>query len=89
MYLEILRIGESNPGRDGTVIFHLNQRLRGSLQRIESREKHASAVNRTRGPSMATMDFTTKPLMLVVGLSALYSRYTHPWENARTHQSST
>jgi hypothetical protein len=27
-------------------------------------KKYASAVNRTRGPSMATMDFTTKPLML-------------------------
>lgn len=25
--------------------------------------RHASAVNRTRGPSMATTDFTTKPLM--------------------------
>ena len=25
---------------------------------------HASAANRTRGPSMATMDFTTKPLAL-------------------------
>ena len=24
----------------------------------------ASAANRTRGPSMATMDFTTKPLTL-------------------------
>jgi len=29
-----------------------------------SKRKDASAVNRTRGPSMATMDFTTKPLML-------------------------
>ncbi|KAI0392461.1 hypothetical protein F5Y17DRAFT_360199 [Xylariaceae sp. FL0594] len=28
-------------------------------------EFDASAVNRTRGPSMATMDFTTKPLMLL------------------------
>eukprot|EP00979_Chaetoceros_neogracilis_P006447 scaffold1309_cov214-Chaetoceros_neogracile.AAC.9 len=26
--------------------------------------KSASAENRTRGPSLATMDFTTKPLML-------------------------
>ena len=26
----------------------------------------ASAANRTRGPSMATMDFTTKPLTLVI-----------------------
>ena len=28
--------------------------------------KNASAANRTRGPSMATMDFTTKPLTLGV-----------------------
>jgi hypothetical protein len=32
----------------------------------------ASAVNRTRGPSMATMDFTTKPLMLLFLMSVLH-----------------
>jgi hypothetical protein len=30
------------------------------------KEVVAPAANRTRGPSMATMDFTTKPLALVV-----------------------
>jgi len=29
----------------------------------EENERLASTVNRTRGPSMATMDFTTKPPM--------------------------
>jgi hypothetical protein len=28
-------------------------------------QKFAPAANRTRGPSMATMDFTTKPLALL------------------------
>ena len=33
---------------------------------VQRNFKNASAVNRTRGPSMATMDFTTKPLMLLL-----------------------
>ncbi|KAF2146912.1 uncharacterized protein K452DRAFT_72629 [Aplosporella prunicola CBS 121167] len=44
------------------------KKIRSSLwAKIEKRKrkKDASAANRTRGPSMATMDFTTKPLMLV------------------------
>ncbi|KAK1774512.1 hypothetical protein QBC45DRAFT_337392 [Copromyces sp. CBS 386.78] len=32
------------------------------------RESNAPAANRTRGPSMATMDFTTKPLALVIDI---------------------
>jgi hypothetical protein len=36
-----------------------------SCEEIEKGNWNASAVNRTRGPSMATMDFTTKPLMLL------------------------
>ncbi|KAK3950014.1 hypothetical protein QBC32DRAFT_218364 [Pseudoneurospora amorphoporcata] len=32
----------------------------------KSEEINAPAANRTRGPSMATMDFTTKPLALLV-----------------------
>ena len=35
----------------------------------------ASAVNRTRGPSMATMDFTTKPLMPSCCRPIAYSTY--------------
>ncbi|KAI1769177.1 hypothetical protein GGR53DRAFT_474817 [Hypoxylon sp. FL1150] len=34
-----------------------------SSQRPITYVVYASAANRTRGPSMATMDFTTKPLM--------------------------
>ena len=33
---------------------------------MRQKQKDASAANRTRGPSMATMDFTTKPLTRVV-----------------------
>jgi hypothetical protein len=34
------------------------------LKEREATQKCAPAANRTRGPSMATMDFTTKPLAL-------------------------
>ncbi|KAI0473982.1 hypothetical protein GGR56DRAFT_559791 [Xylariaceae sp. FL0804] len=41
--------------------------LRGGIgsssKNKRQKEMIASAANRTRGPSMATMDFTTKPLM--------------------------
>ena len=41
--------------------------VHGGGRRIGTRpKKHASAGNRTRGPTMATLDFTTKPPMLVV-----------------------
>ena len=33
-------------------------------KRTPGSSRIASAANRTRGPSMATMDFTTKPLTL-------------------------
>ncbi|KAK1782450.1 hypothetical protein QBC45DRAFT_318533, partial [Copromyces sp. CBS 386.78] len=33
-------------------------------KRTKKRNRIAPAANRTRGPSMATMDFTTKPLAL-------------------------
>ena len=35
----------------------------------------ASAANRTRGPSMATTDFTTKPLMLFLGICTSLLHY--------------
>ena len=38
-----------------------------------ARRLDASTVNRTRGPSMATMDFTTKPPMLVVITLIIFS----------------
>ena len=39
------------------------------------RDKNAPAANRTRGPSMATMDFTTKPLALVNEKGPLVNSY--------------
>src|SRR4051794_19161282 len=36
----------------------------GPNRRAKAIKSNASAANRTRGPSMATMDFTTKPLTL-------------------------
>jgi hypothetical protein len=38
-------------------------KLRNRLGKV-AKSKSALAANRTRGPSMATMDFTTKPLVL-------------------------
>jgi hypothetical protein len=37
-----------------------------SIGTIECETKNAPAENRTRGPTMATLDFTTKPLALIV-----------------------
>ncbi|KAL0467459.1 hypothetical protein QR685DRAFT_448472, partial [Neurospora intermedia] len=34
-------------------------------KKCKKRNRIAPAANRTRGPSMATMDFTTKPLALI------------------------
>ena len=34
----------------------------------KKRKSNAPAANRTRGPSMATMDFTTKPLALMIDI---------------------
>ena len=36
----------------------------GSTETPKSKRKRAPAANRTRGQSMATTDFTTKPLAL-------------------------
>ncbi|KAL0468629.1 hypothetical protein QR685DRAFT_413487, partial [Neurospora intermedia] len=36
------------------------------LHKDAKKRSTAPAANRTRGPSMATMDFTTKPLALCV-----------------------
>jgi hypothetical protein len=51
----------------------------GEQEVYQDEKIHAPAENRTRGPTMATLDFTTKPLALVrcVGLSiydGLFSR---------------
>jgi hypothetical protein len=45
-----------------------SQRLRLSKSKASNSKENkniASAGNRTRGPTMATLDFTTKPLMLL------------------------
>ena len=38
-------------------------------------KRNAPAANRTRGPSMATMDFTTKPLALVIVVEGLVQKF--------------
>ena len=52
-------------GKEELNVVHTNAVF---CNRIKSRRVNlfASAANRTRGPSMATMDFTTKPLTLGV-----------------------
>ena len=44
----------------------MHQSLRRDFKKrkIFQKKRHAPAVNRTRGPTMATLDFTTKPLAL-------------------------
>ena len=42
----------------------------------ENAKKNAQARNRTRGPTMATLDFTTKPLALAC-ISVLFTRATN------------
>ncbi|KAI0480793.1 hypothetical protein GGR56DRAFT_627593 [Xylariaceae sp. FL0804] len=58
----------------------MKKRKRTKKNERQNNELDASAANRTRGPSMATMDFTTKPLMLFVDENT--SAYTVPYHIA-------
>ncbi len=49
--------------KDAFMNFH---ELHPASSKIKNLNKFAPAENRTRGPTMATLDFTTKPLALLV-----------------------
>ena len=67
----------------------MNQRptngLGYDLEKMQKRNCCASSVNRTRASSMATMNSTTRPMMLVDGETVLilyYSPATHTAKHA-------
>ena len=65
---------------DCETVFNLSQGYAESAGNdhalIRKGKKNASAGNRTRGPTMATLDFTTKPPMLV-GCKRRFSPESH------------